>query len=70
MDNKLQKQEEKRELTASERFTGMVMKEFEGNIGELNLNDYQRQLIRNYFIGIDKVNKKLFYRYRQCIKKC
>ena len=57
MDNKLQKQEEKRELTASERFTGMVMKEFEGNIGELNLNDYQRQLIRNYFIGIDNALK-------------
>ena len=44
---------QKKELTASERFTGMVMKEFEGNVGELNLNDYQRQLIRNYFIGID-----------------
>ena len=34
---------QKKELTASERFTGMVMKEFEGNVGELNLNDYQRQ---------------------------
>ena len=44
---------QKKELTASERFTGMVMKEFAGNVGELNLNDYQRQLIRNYFIGID-----------------
>lgn len=44
---------QKKEQTASERFTGMVMKEFEGNVGELNLNDYQRQLIRNYFIGID-----------------
>ena len=53
MENQLQKQENKKELTASERFTGMVMKEFEGNIGELNLNEYQRQLIRNYFIGID-----------------
>lgn len=28
---------QKKELTASERFTGMVMKEFEGNVGELNL---------------------------------
>lgn len=57
MENQLQKQENKKELTASERFTGMVMKEFEGNIGELNLNEYQRQLIRNYFIGIDNALK-------------
>lgn len=48
---------QKQELTASERFTGMVMKEFEGNVGELNLNEYQKQLIRNYFIGIDNVLK-------------
>ena len=46
--------EQVRKLTASERFTNMVMNEFQGNIGELNLNDYQRQLIRNYFIEIDK----------------
>lgn len=52
-ENKIQKQE----LTASERFTGIVMREFEGNVGELNLNDYQRQLIRNYFIGIDNALK-------------
>ncbi len=57
MENQLQKQENKKEMTASERFTGMVMKEFEGNVGELNLNDYQRQLIRNYFIGIDNALK-------------
>lgn len=31
----------------------MVINEFKGNVGELNLNDYQRQLVRNYFIGID-----------------
>lgn len=48
---------QKQELTASERFTGMVMKEFEGNVGELNLNEYQKQLIRNYFIGIDNALK-------------
>lgn len=57
MSNELVKKEEtaaqKQELTASERFTKMVMKEFQGNVGELNLNEYQRQLIRNYFIGID-----------------
>lgn len=45
------------EVTASERFTGMVMNEFKGNVGELHLNDYQKQLIRNYFIGIDAALK-------------
>lgn len=49
---------QKQELTASERFTGMVMKEFQGNIGTLNLNEYQKQLIRGYFIGIDNALKK------------
>ena len=49
---------QKKELTASERFTGMVMKEFEGNVGTLNLNEYQKQLIRGYFIGIDNALKK------------
>lgn len=62
MSNELVKNEEnqlqKKELTASERFTGMVMKEFEGNIGTLNLNEYQKQLIRGYFIGIDNSLKK------------
>lgn len=57
MNNELAKQEnnklQTKELTASERFTGMVMKEFAGNVGELNLNEYQKQLVRNYFIGID-----------------
>ena len=62
MSNELVKKEEKDiqkpELTASERFTGMVMKEFQGNIGTLNLNEYQKQLIRGYFIGIDNALKK------------
>lgn len=62
MSNELVKKEEtsvqKQELTASERFTGMVMKEFQGNVGALNLNEYQKQLIRGYFIGIDNALKK------------
>lgn len=62
MSNELVKKEERqikdKELTASERFTGMVMKEFQGNIGTLNLNEYQKQLIRGYFIGIDNALKK------------
>lgn len=61
MSNELVKKEEnqvqKKELTASERFTGMVINEFQGNIGQLNLNEYQKQLIRNYFIGIDNALK-------------
>jgi len=48
---------QKKELTASERFTGMVINEFQGNIGQLNINEYQKQLIRNYFIGIDNALK-------------
>ena len=62
MSNDLVKKEEttiqKQELTSSERFTGMVMKEFQGNVGELNINEYQKQLIRGYFIGIDNALKK------------
>lgn len=61
MDNKLVKTEEtqlqERKPTASERFTNMVVNEFQGNIGGLNLNNYQKQLIRNYFIGIDNALK-------------
>lgn len=61
MSNELVKPEDKqlqeKKPTASERFTNMVVNEFEGNIGQLNLNDYQKQLIRNYFIGIDNALK-------------
>lgn len=62
MSNELVKKEENqvqvKELTASERFTGMVVKEFQGNVGVLNINEYQKQLIRGYFIGIDNALKK------------
>lgn len=61
MSNEIVSKEEKqlqtKELTASERFTEMILKEFQGNVGELNLNEYQKQLIRNYFIGIDNALK-------------
>ena len=60
MSNELVKKEEQlapRKLTGGEKFTNMIIKEFQGNIGELNLNDYQKQLIRNYFIGIDNALK-------------
>ena len=58
MVKKEQTELQKKELTASELFTGMVMKEFQGNVGVLNLNEYQKQLIRGYFIGIDNALKK------------
>lgn len=62
MSNELVKKEENqvqaKEVTASERFTGMVVKEFQGNVGVLNINEYQKQLIRGYFIGIDNALKK------------
>lgn len=61
MSNELTQKEEQQpqvqKLTASERFTGMVIKEFEGNVGTLELNEYQKQLIRNYFIAIDNALK-------------
>ncbi|MBR3697565.1 MAG: recombinase RecT [Clostridia bacterium] len=61
MSNEIVKKEDtqlqERKPTASERFTNMVVNEFQGNIGQLNLNEYQKQLIRNYFIGIDNALK-------------
>jgi recombination protein RecT len=45
-------------LAASERFTNQVMKEFGSNVaGALQISDYQRTLIRGYFIGIDRALK-------------
>lgn len=46
-----------RELTHSERFTNMVIKEFTGSAGELNLTNFQKKLIQNYFIKIDSTLK-------------
>lgn len=57
MIKKGETQLQEKKPTASERFTNMVVNEFQGNIGQLNLNEYQKQLIRNYFIGIDNALK-------------
>ncbi len=63
MGNELAKQEnenqiqQQKKLTGGEKFTNMIINEFQGNIGELNLNEHQRQLVRNYFIGIDNALK-------------
>lgn len=41
------------ELSPSERFTAEVMKQFSSNNGEVNLSNYQKKLIQNYFIKLD-----------------
>ena len=48
MIKKGETQLQEKKPTASERFTNMVVNEFQGNIGQLNLNEYQKQLINNY----------------------
>lgn len=46
------------EASMSERFTSSVLREFRGGVsGELQITDYQRQLIQGYFIGIDRALK-------------
>jgi len=47
-------QEPKITLTHSERFTNKVLKEFGAAAGEIQVTDYQRQLVQGYFIGIDR----------------
>lgn len=45
------------DLTMSARFTNKVLAEFSGSTGELQITDFQRSLIQNYFIGIDRALK-------------
>ena len=57
MENKIV-EKNKNEVSASERFTSMIFKEFGANsIGEPQITDHQRSLISNYFIVIDRVLK-------------
>ena len=43
------------QLNMSERFAHKVIAEFGGSAtGALQITDYQRSLIQNYFIGIDR----------------
>lgn len=56
MENKVI--EKKNEVSASERFTSMVFREFGANaLGEPQVTDHQRALINNYFIVIDRTLK-------------
>lgn len=43
----------KAEVTASERFSNMVVKEFTGKSGAVQLTAFQKRLAGNYFIGVD-----------------
>ncbi|WP_312190253.1 recombinase RecT, partial [Sphingobacterium sp.] len=42
----------------SERFTQAVMKEFTANAGDVQLTNFQRKLIQNYFIKLDMTLKE------------
>lgn len=53
MNKSEQNQVAKPQETASVRFTNMVMKEFSDGVGKIELTDFQKRLIQNYFIGID-----------------
>ena len=57
MENKIV-EKNKSEVSASERFTSMIFKEFGANsIGEPLITDYQRSLVNNYFINVDRTLK-------------
>lgn len=45
------------ETTFSERFSNMVVREFTGNVGNVELTSFQKRLIQNYFISTDMALK-------------
>jgi recombination protein RecT len=47
----------KKELSPSERFMNMVMREFTSGVGEVALTNFQKRLAQNYFITLDSVLK-------------
>jgi len=49
----------KQDPTASEQFTGMVIKEFSGLVGEMNITPHQKRLAQHLFIKIDASLKQL-----------
>jgi len=49
---------ENQQLTMSERFTNLVLREFGNNVaGALQVSEYQKRLIQGYFIAIDRALK-------------
>jgi recombination protein RecT len=43
--------------TGSERFTDMVIREFQGSSGQLAVTAFQKRLMQNYFISLDQTLK-------------
>ncbi len=56
--NKEQESKQPGKLSASKRFEEKIVAEFSGGVGNLQLSDFQRQLIQGYFIGIDRALAK------------
>ena len=46
---------EAKKPTQSERFANMVLREFSGSVGTIEVTEYQRTLIQGYFISIDRM---------------
>ena len=42
------------ELSASEKFTNYVVKEYTSTVGSADITDGQKRLIQGYFVAIDK----------------
>lgn len=52
-ENKQELKKSTNDVSASERFTNAVVKEFSANVGEVELTSQQKRLIQNYFIKFD-----------------
>jgi recombination protein RecT len=57
-ENQENKQVTAKDLSHSQRFTEMVLREYNNLPGGLALTDYQRELIQHYFVKTDAVLKK------------
>jgi recombination protein RecT len=51
------KEVDKKELSQSQRFMSMVVREFSTNVGTIALTKFQQRLAQNYFIALDSVLK-------------
>jgi recombination protein RecT len=50
-------EQQKPQITPSERFTQIVLREFGSGVGDVALTDFQKRLAQNYFIAIDATLK-------------
>lgn len=53
MSNNQVATQEKKQLTASERFSNKIIAEFTSGVGEVALTDFQKRLAQNYFMCLD-----------------